>query len=114
MSAGGRRMTIQEYRDQVVSEAEFQELVLAQAHMRGFATYHTYDSRRSDPGFPDLVLVRGSQLIFAELKSAKGRLSDDQQGWLDRLSSVRSVETHLWRPSDYPQIRALLERPVQR
>ena len=29
---------------------------------------------QGDTGFPDLVIARDGQVIFAELKSAKGRL----------------------------------------
>ena len=41
-----------------MNEAELQRNVLSLAAMTGWLAYHTYDSRRSQAGFPDLVLVR--------------------------------------------------------
>ena len=46
------------------------------AHLK-WQTYHTYDSRRSKGGFPDLVLWR-NRLLFVEPKSTKGTLRRDQ------------------------------------
>lgn len=62
--------------------------------------YHTFDSRRSTYGFPDLVLVRRPRLIFAELKTETGRLTRDQQDWLEDLDACGPAETYVWRPSD--------------
>lgn len=50
-------------------------------------------------GFPDLVLVRNGRLIFAELKSERGRISDAQEAWLARLAEA-DVEVYVWRPTD--------------
>lgn len=52
------------------------------------------------PGYPDLTLVRGERLIFAELKSMKGAVSADQDGWLDALRGV-GVEVYVWTPADW-------------
>jgi len=41
-----------------------------------------------DAGYPDLTMVRGTRVIFAELKSDKGRLQPNQKVWLDRLEVV--------------------------
>ena len=69
-----------------------------------------YSIRRSDlakvqgrtgAGFPDLVLVRHSRLMFVELKSEKGRIRPEQHGWLNALRQVYEVEVHIWRPSDW-------------
>jgi hypothetical protein len=63
--------------------------------------YHTHDSRRSDPGFPDLVLVHPGQrrIVFAELKTATGRTTPVQDAWLADLAAA-GAEVHLWRPAD--------------
>ncbi len=82
-----------------ISEKEFLQQVIDLAHLTGWLCYHTHDSRRSCKGFPDLILVRGTQLLAAELKSEKGRLSPAQQQWLDALSAA-GVEVAVWRPSD--------------
>lgn len=73
-------------------------------------TYHTRDSRRSDEGFLDLVMVRLPRLIFAELKVGKGRPTAAQQGWLDALAGCPPVEVFCWYPKDWPEIEACLKR----
>jgi len=62
--------------------------------------FHPFDSRRSTPGWPDIVLVRPPSVIFAELKTATGRLTPAQRTWLDALDGCPGVEAYLWRPSD--------------
>jgi hypothetical protein len=58
-------------------------------------------------GWPDLTLLRGGRLIFAELKAQKGPPpSVTQQLVLGRLS--HAAESYVWRPSDWPQILHLL------
>lgn len=60
---------------------------------------------RNDPGWPDRVYVRGDRLIFVELKTDRGRLSDDQKVWLGRLSAVRRVEVYIARPRDAERMK---------
>lgn len=83
-----------------MTEAQLQDAVIQLAHLRGWMTYHTYDSRRSSPGFPDLVLVRADRLVLVELKSASGRVTADQQRWLEALYLTNN-EVYLWRPADW-------------
>jgi hypothetical protein len=96
------------------SEAAFQQQVLNLAGFYGWRGYHTHDSRRSQPGFPDLVLVRGPELIFAELKAARGRVRPDQQEWIAALSAVAAIAHHVdvyvWRPADFDEVHARLAR----
>jgi hypothetical protein len=47
-------------------------------------------------GWPDLCMVR-ERVIWAELKSADGRLTPAQQDWLFALTHA-NAETHVWRP----------------
>lgn len=70
------------------AEAAFQDEVLGLARLYGWRAYHTHDSRRSAPGFPDLVLVRPPRLIFAELKTDTGRVKPEQEAWLEALAEV--------------------------
>lgn len=58
----------------------------------GWRRYHTWISKNSAAGFPDEVLVRPPRLIFAELKSDRGRLSPDQQAWLEDLREIPDAE----------------------
>ena len=90
------------------TEAQFQAAVITLARYAGWDTYHTYDSRRSEPGFPDLVLAKGGRLIFAEIKTARGRLSLAQRRWLTLLSNTPGVEVALWRPADFHQVKGAL------
>ena len=86
------------------SEAEFQWRITKLAALYGWRVYHTYDSRRSQPGFPDLVLVRPPRLLFVELKSATGRPTAAQQEWLMALAGVTRVDARIWRPSQWDEI----------
>lgn len=84
----------------VDTEAAFQSWVRTTAKRCGWVAYHTHDSRRSDKGFPDLVLVRGTTMLAVELKTAEGKVSAEQIEWLRRLGRVTSVRVAVWRPAD--------------
>ncbi len=97
-------MNVDEYNAQVaadMTEAQLQRLVMSLAAACGWQLrYHTHDSRRSDKGFPDCVFLRRDRLVFAELKSQKGRVRPEQRVWLDALEAS-PAEVYLWRPADY-------------
>ena len=84
-------------RSKGITEKQFQSQVVRIAKVFGWMAYHTYDSRRSEPGFPDLVLVR-ERVMFRELKTEKGRLTPAQKLWGERLKSAGS-DYDIWRPS---------------
>lgn len=89
-----------------ITEKELQQAVVELAQYFRWKTYHTFDSRRSDPGFPDLVMVRNDRMIFAELKSSTGRVSTAQTDWLAAIEIVESctaglVRCFVWRPEDW-------------
>ncbi|WP_461634486.1 VRR-NUC domain-containing protein [Glutamicibacter soli] len=91
------------------SEATFQSQVIQLAKQLGFKQiYHVYDSRRSEPGFPDLVMVnaRTRRTLFIELKTQKGRISPEQVTWIDALR-VSGQTAMVWRPSDWVSGRIL-------
>lgn len=81
-----------------MSEDQLQEAVINMAKNLGWLVYHTHDSRRSEPGFPDLVLVR-HRVLFRELKRTNGRLTKDQEKFLDRLGRA-DADQGVWRPWD--------------
>ncbi len=91
-----------------ISEKAFQAQILSLAHIAGWRTYHTHDSRRSAKGFPDLCLVRPPEIVFAELKSEGGKLRPEQREWLEVLSRCEGVEARLWRPGDFEDMQAML------
>ena len=63
---------------------------------------------QGDPGCPDLILVRMPRVIFAEIKTKYGKLSDDQNNWILRLVGCPGVETYIWRPDDWEEITRIL------
>jgi hypothetical protein len=94
------------------TERAFERAVVEYVQLLGWRVYHTYDSRRSNPGFPDLVLVRDGFALFIELKAEKGRVSIAQQEWIDALDLVAGetdrVGVFVWRPSDWAEIELVL------
>lgn len=92
------------------TERDFQQQVIDLARLCGFMVYHTYDSRRSPSGFPDLCLLRPPRLIFAELKRERGTPTPEQLEWLYELREVTGVEVYLWVPSMWDEIVEALER----
>lgn len=94
-----------------ITEKQFESQIKDLAKLYGWLYYHTWRSIHSQAGFPDCVMARGFRLIFAELKSEKGKVSPEQQKWLDVLSNVGNldVQTYLWRPSDFNSIVEVLK-----
>ncbi len=84
-----------------MTEAELLSTVRDACKWAGLLCYHTHCSRRSEPGFPDLVVVGPRGVIFRELKAERGRLTADQQTWLDRLAEA-GADAAVWRPADWP------------
>ena len=61
--------------------------------------YHTHDSRRSAPGFPDWVIIGRAGVLFRELKSAAGELSPEQRR-VRNLLMAAGQDWAVWRPAD--------------
>lgn len=55
-----------------------------------FGTEHGWRSpvQGAGRGFPDVLAIRGDRIIAAELKSDRGRLTDEQSQWLDALAAA--------------------------
>lgn len=83
-----------------MTENALQAAVLNFARQLGWMSYHTHDSRRSQPGFPDLVLVRGHRVLWRELKTQTGRLRPDQTRWITALE-LAGQDAAVWRPIDW-------------
>lgn len=105
--------------DQHISEAAFQASVIRLARLRGWRVFHaraalTAKGRHMTPvagdgaGFPDLLMVRGTRAIAAELKTEKGRLSPRQVEWLAAFRDT-PVETFVWRPRDWDDLERTLK-----
>jgi len=92
--------------DEEDSEKWFQADVVRFAERCGWTVYHTYDSRKSKPGFLDLIMVR-ERIVFAELKTEAGRLTAAQESWIELLR-LAGGEVYEWRPSMWPAIEQTL------
>ncbi len=98
----------QEAAMKAVSEAEWQRTVRRWAKDLGWTVYHTQYSIGADRGFPDLVLIRPPKLIFAELKSNKGKMRPEQEDWLNNLRAC-GLPAYIWRPSDEQIVLGMLK-----
>ncbi len=95
-----------------ITEKAWQKQVEQLAKTLGWEVYHTFLSRWSDAGFPDLVLARASKdnksgVHFVELKSEKGKLTISQERWRDVLLSA-GASWYCWRPSQWDEIVEIL------
>lgn len=92
-----------------MTEAVLQAQVVAVARTLGWRVYHTHDSRRSHPGFPDLVLVHTLHgILWRELKTMKGRVTAAQRAWLNDLVEA-GENADVWRPVDLLEGRVYRE-----
>lgn len=94
--------------DRSLTERQWQDKVVGTAKALGWICYHTHDSRRSERGFPDLILIRGNALVAIELKTMKGRVRPEQVLWLEAFAGVSRVSSMLARPSDWDEIERVL------
>ena len=92
-----------------MTEKSFQASVIRVARTLGWLVYHTFDSRRSASGFPDLVLVR-DRILYRELKVGKNKLSPTQKLWRDSIRDAGGDWAE-WRDTDMDDIVADLIRP---
>lgn len=118
-----------------LTEKAFQQRVVDFARITGWLAYHTWDSRKSEKGYPDLTLVRHPRLVFAELKVEKVRprvpaaamqvrpawlahrdLDDAQAAWLAAFDAVAvaladSVDPGRYETAGNPSIEVYVWRP---
>lgn len=102
-----------------MTEAEFQARVLSEARARGWRAAHFRAARTQSggwatpvtadaAGFPDLVLAHPRHgVIFAELKTASGRVRPAQRAWLDLLNAA-GARAVVWRPGMEREITSAL------
>ena len=101
------------------SERDFQQKVVDYAHLTGWKVAHfrpAYTEKgwrtpvaADGKGFVDLVLAKvGREVIYAELKTNRGKLTREQGDWKFILSQCPGVEYKIWRPRDWEQIEKIL------
>lgn len=82
------------------------------AQRLGFLTHHETDSRRTNPGWPDLIVCGYGYLVAIETKSQRERLRPPtttrrgavlpgQADWLEHLVAA-GVPTYVVRPAPFP------------
>lgn len=102
----------------LVTEQAWQRTVTEAAELHGWVVCHVrrtisghgkgWVTGTTLKGWPDLTLLRPPRIVFAELKSATGRVSAEQQAVLDLLDGCPGVETYVWRPDDWDDVVAVL------
>lgn len=92
-----------------VLEKDWQRQVRELAETLGYRRYHTFDSRRSDTGFPDLVLVSAQRkrVVYLELKREQGRLTPSQADWIRDLAEA-GAEVYVARPRNLQDLADVL------
>lgn len=98
-----------------ITEEQLMASIIAIAKALKYRVYHTFDSRRSTAGYPDICCVRNgpepgdTRLIYIETKSSRGRVTPEQREWLHALSQVQGVEVYVFRPEDLDDVFKILE-----
>jgi hypothetical protein len=98
-----------------MAERDFLDMLVEAAHWGNWLVYHALPAQfanghwvtptQGDAGFPDLVLARGGQVLFREVKTDTGVLSAKQRTWGRHLGDAFGV----WRPRDFnDEIQPLL------
>lgn len=96
-----------------ITERQLQSAVDARAESCGLLVYHTHDSRRSAPGFPDSVygVETGpdvGRIIIAEFKIPPNRVEPAQARWLRTFVAHGSIEVYVWTPQDWQEMADVL------
>lgn len=104
-----------------LSEGQLQKLVIDRARELGWLVHHCRPAMnkkgewrthiQGDKGFFDLVLARGGEVWFVELKTEKGMPTREQFAWIhgcvvqatskDQLVQLSTHHVALWRPFDW-------------
>jgi len=104
--------------DALMTEKVWLSEVVALAKGFGWHVYHALPAMNArgrwathqmgDTGFPDLMMAHPRWgTLFVELKTNQGRLTANQQDWLDVLHTA-GQETHVWRPKDRAMMKLRL------
>lgn len=90
-----------------LTEKQWQRLVTDTADLFGWMWEHFPQMTGNPKGFPDLLLIRDGVVIFAELKTNTGKVSEAQDLWHGRAWH-HGVDVYVWRPRDWPEVIRVL------
>ena len=100
-----------------LNERDFTTKVIDRAKAMGWRVFHPRPARTAQgwrtagqgtpKGFPDLVLALDTVVLFVELKSQKGKLTDEHKDWLHHTNGA------VWRPKDWQRICEVLDLPAR-
>ena len=94
-----------------VTEQEMLNQLMAEAGKAGWYAYHTYDSRRSKAGFPDVVLMKPPRMILIELKGPRGHASSDQKMVMQLARECTHIHAGFVWPAGLSDLLAGLWKP---
>lgn len=102
--------TLRAMLDRQVREADMQQAVMDAARLGGWLAYHTHDARRSPEGFPDVLAVRGGEMVAYELKTVRNHTTAAQEAWLAAFRTFADahglegyMDVRVVRPGDMAQ-----------
>lgn len=84
----------------LMPESELQAAVAGACRELDLKHYHTHNSRRSEKGWPDSVIVGPHGVLYRELKRQSGYPTRDQREWIAALTAA-GQDVAVWRPSDW-------------
>jgi hypothetical protein len=100
------------------NESDYQREIVAYAKLKNWAVVHftkLYHRGRwftpaaiDGKGFPDLILVRDERILFIEVKTDTGRLTNEQILWRKRILRC-GLSFIVARPSTYEEVKTILE-----
>lgn len=102
------------------TEAECEDAIIAAAKLAGWRVHaerhaSVRDGKHVTPikghkGWPDLVLVRGREVWFVELKRKPNKVEPEQHAWLNALECAGVRTAVVWVPEQMQAFIALLTR----
>lgn len=80
-----------------LSEKDFSQQVVDYAQLKGWkvARWPTWRPTGTYPGVPDIICAKEGRVVFLELKSSRGKLTEAQKEWVSAIIGI------WWHP-DHP------------
>ena len=92
-----------------ITEAQWQKTVCDMLDIYHWRWYHANRPKWDKRGLPDLIAVRGTRLLFLELKTMTGKIRREQAEWIDTLRATGKAEVYVIRPCDGDYVEELLK-----